>query len=83
MVFEQGILDNGVVPLVVGEYLRIMGRPTMSEKGWKLRGLSLRDNLNISLMEHGLHRPRQNDWATDQHAHILRTNDDGYSKGII
>ena len=77
MVFEQEILDNRVIPLVVGEDFRITGRPTISEKEWKLRCLSLCDNLNISLMEHGLYRPRQNDWRTDQHTHIVRSNDDG------
>ena len=74
-VFEQDILDNGVLPLVVGEDLRIRGRPLISEKEWKLRGLKMRDNLKISLMEHGLHRPRKEDWNTNQHTHIVRTND--------
>ena len=59
MVFEQDILDNGVVPLVVGKDLITMGRPINSEKKWKLRGLRIRDNLNVSLMEHDLHRPRK------------------------
>ena len=76
MVFEQDIWGNGFVPLVVGEDLRIMGRPINSEKEWKLRGLRIRDYLNVSLMEHDLHRPRDDDWTTNQHTHIVRTNDD-------
>ena len=76
MVFHQDLLDNGVVPLVVGEELGLVGRHRNSEKEWKLRGLRLRDSLNVSLMDHCLHHPRMNDWRTNQHTHIVRTNDD-------
>ena len=75
IVSEQYILDYGVFPLVVGEELRLRRRPNISEKEWKFRGLRMRDNLMVSLMDHDLHHPRQDDWTTDQHTHIVRIND--------
>ena len=36
-VFHNDLIDSGIIPLVVGEEGRDMGRPLNSEKEWKLK----------------------------------------------
>ena len=73
-VFHNHLIDGGIVPLVVGEEGRDMGRPLNSEREWKLKGIMKRDLLKGSLMDHDLHRPRKDDWNIDEHYHVVRTD---------
>ena len=73
-IFHNDLIDNGIVPLVVGEEGIGAGRPLNSDKEWKLKGILRRDLLKGSLMDHDLHRPRKEDWAVDKHYHVVRTN---------
>ena len=75
-VFNNNLLDNGIIPLVVGEESRTMGRPLNSEREWKLKGILRRDLLKGSLMDHDLHRPRKDDWIVDEHCHVVRTTNE-------
>ena len=72
-IFQNNLVDSGIIPLVVGEEGRDMGRPLNSEREWKLKGILKRDLLKTSLMDHGLTRPRKADWLVDKHCHIIRT----------
>ena len=73
-VFNNGLLDGGIVPVVVGDEFRGAGRPLNSEREWKLKGMLRRDLLKNSLMDHDLHRPRRDDWNLDEHYHVVRTD---------
>ena len=72
--FNNDLLDGGIVPLVVGDEFRGAGRPLNSEREWKLKGLLRRDLLKNSLMDHDLHHPRKDDWNLDEHHHVVMTD---------
>ena len=72
-IFQNDLIDSGIIPLVVGEESRDVGRPLNSEREWKLKGLLRRDLLKNSLMDHDLHRPRKEIWNHDEHYHIVKT----------
>ena len=50
--------------------------PVISENIWKLRGLRMRHILKVTLTEHDLHCPRQEDWNTNEHNHTVKKNID-------
>ena len=37
-IFQNDLIDSGIIPLVVGEESRDVGRPLDSEREWKLKG---------------------------------------------
>ena len=75
-IFHNDLIDGGIIPLVVGEEGRDVGRPCNSEREWKLKGILKRDLLKTSLMDHGLTRPTKEDWLVDKHCHTIRTNNE-------
>ena len=76
-IFHNELLDNGIVPLVVGEECRGgAGRPLNVEREWKLKGILRRDLLKSSLMDHDLHLPRKEDWVVDNHCHVIRSSNE-------
>ena len=64
--FEQGLDDNNIVPIVVGNHSsRGRGRPTLHEIDCRTLGLQQRDKLKNDLQVYGLHRPRGQEWKDD------------------
>lgn len=64
-IFEQGLDDNTMVPIVVGNQLsRGTERLTLHGINYRTLGLQLRDNLKNDLQDYGQH---------DNYSHIVRT----------
>ena len=72
-IFQNDLIINGVSLIVRGQdSVRDVGRPEVNDRDSRLRRKVLRDKLRISLVDHDMHRPRQNDWRQDIHMHTVR-----------
>ena len=72
-IFEQGLDDSNIVPIVVGnQSSRGAGRPTLHEIDNRTLGLQRRDKLKNDLQDYGLHRPRASEWKDDSYSHVVR-----------
>ena len=73
LIFELGLDDNNILPIVVGNQLsRGGGRPILHEVDCRTLGLQLRDKLKNDLQYYGLDRPRGKEWKDDSYSHVVR-----------
>ena len=73
-IFEQGLRDNGITPIVVGNQAGMgSGRPSNDHIQSRTDGLRLRDQLKNDLQNYDLHRPRKSEWDEDDYSHVIRT----------
>jgi len=73
VIFENDCLDRGIQPIVVGnDGGRPSGRPSATDKFYKMQGLKLRDKLRLSLKDHDMHRSRKEEWSTNVNTHVVR-----------
>ena len=72
-IFEEDCDDNAITSIVRGQDSEFTsGRRPINDKECQQKGLSLRDELRLKLLDHDMHRPTQNDWHEDNHMHIVR-----------
>ena len=72
--FEQGLRDNGISPVVVGNQEGIgSGRPSNDHIQSRTDGLRVVDQLKNDLQNYDLHRPRKSEWDEDNYFHVIRT----------
>ena len=73
LIFEQDCSDNNNQPIVCGiDMGKPRGRPSIESKTYKRQGLSLRDTLRVSLMNHDMHRPKKEQWNENKNTHVAR-----------
>ena len=73
-IFEQGLEDNAIVPIVVGNPMsRNRGRPTSHKMDCRTDRLFLRDKLKNALQDCGIHRRSGQEWKDDNYGHVVRT----------
>ena len=58
--------------MVVGNDLRASGDISNIERIERLRGMKLRDDIRMSLMDHDIQRPRKDEWDIDEDNYITR-----------
>ena len=58
--------------MVVGNDVRASENISNIERIDILRGMKLRDDLRISLMDHDMYRPRKDEWDIDEHNYVTR-----------
>ena len=72
-VFEDNCDDNAITSIIKGQCGEsTRGRRPINDKEWRLKVLSLIDELKLKLLNHDVVRPRKNDWHEDYHMHIVR-----------
>ena len=64
--------NSDAMVMAVGNDIGITGRISNQEKNNRHRGMHLRDKLRISLINHDMHRARNEEWTEDEHTYITR-----------
>ena len=72
IIFENICTDRGIQPIVVGnDGGRLSGRPSATDKLYKIQGLKLRDKLRLSIKDHTMYRPRKEELETNVNTHVV------------
>ena len=60
IIFENDCTNRGMKPIVVSnDGGRLSGRPSATDKNYKIQGLKLRDMLRLSIKDNAMHRPKK------------------------
>ena len=73
-IFTDDIANSDALVMVVGNDVGAGGRVSNQDKNNRHRGMQIRDQLRISLMDHDMHRARKDEWVEDENTYITRTN---------
>ena len=72
-IFQNDCTNRVLQSMVVGnDGGRPSCRPSATYKYYKLQGVQLKNKLHISLIDHDMHCPRQEEWYTNVNAHVVK-----------